>query len=97
MNLDYELTNIESKPLTEAELIEQQTALNDMMSDLDEYFGEDALTSDVTHAYESFMTNNETDYWGYDPDELYYNEFDEQASNEWWSGGYHVVDNVYEL
>lgn len=70
MGLDDELETMEETGETEAELIDQETELEDYESDEDELFDVDAQESDVEHAYESFSTDNETDYNGWSEDEV---------------------------
>ena len=64
MALDDELEGIEEAGETEAELIDQQTELDDFESDEDEVLGEEAEETDLEHAYDSFSTSNEADYDG---------------------------------
>lgn len=66
MGLDEELEGMEETGETEAELIDQETELEDFESDEDEIFGEEAEESDLEHAYDSFSTNNEANYDGFD-------------------------------
>lgn len=94
-NLDSELESIEAYGETEAEWIDQQTELEDFESDEDdEIFGPDAELDDLTHAYASFMTNNETDYNGWSDDEVNY-EMDLQESSDVLKSrpdAFHLVD-----
>lgn len=70
-NLDSELESIEAFGETEAEWIDQQTELEDFESDEDdEILGPDAELDDLTHAYASFMTKNESDYNGWSDEEV---------------------------
>ena len=66
MGLDEELESMEEPGETDAEWIDQETELQDVEGDEDEIFGADAAESDVEHAYDSFMTDNEADYDGWD-------------------------------
>lgn len=66
MTLDEELEGIEEPGETEAELIDQQTELEDFEGDEDEILGEEAEEADLEHAYDSFSTANEADYDGFD-------------------------------
>ena len=66
MTLDEELEGIEEPGETEAELIDQQTELEDFEGDEDEILGEEAEETDLEHAYDSFSTANEADYDGFD-------------------------------
>lgn len=94
-NLDAELESIEEYGETEAEWIDQQTELEDFESDEDdEIFGPDAELDDLTHAYASFMTNNESDFNGWSDDEVEY-EMDLQESSDVLKSrpdAFHLVD-----
>jgi hypothetical protein len=92
MSLDEQINDIELTGETEAELIDQQTELDDFNSDQDELFGEDAQESDLESAYESFETNSESDYNGWDePDDTQETD-DEYATDTLNSEGYHIED-----
>lgn len=73
MGLDEELESMEELGETDAEWTDQETELEDAEDDEDMIFdadGADAAESDLEHAYDSFMTNNETDYDGWDDIEV---------------------------
>ena len=73
MGLDDELEGMEDLGETDAEWTDQETELEDAEDDEDMIFdadGADAAESDLEHAYDSFSTNNETDYDGWDDDEV---------------------------
>lgn len=73
MGLDEELESMEEVGETDAEWTDQETELEDAEDDEDALFDadeEDAAESDLEHAYDSFMTDNEADYDGWDPDEV---------------------------
>ena len=62
MGLDEELESMEEVGETDAEWTDQETELEDAEDDEDAIFdadGEDAAESDLEHAYDSFMTDNE--------------------------------------
>ena len=92
MSLDDELEILEETGETEAELIDQQTELQDEEDDVDEIMGTDAMESDLEHAFDSFVTINEMDYDGYDPYEVVESEEEIEAARELNSEGYHVID-----
>ena len=69
-DLDYELEALEESGQTEAEQIDEETEIQDVEDDIDEIMGEDALNSDLEHAYDSFITDNEADYDGWDDSEV---------------------------
>lgn len=69
-NLDSQLEDMEATGETEAELIDQQTELQDYEDDEDEIMGPDAQESDLEHAYASFSTQNEMNFNGWDSDEI---------------------------
>lgn len=92
MDLDEQLEQMESYGETELEYIDQETQLEDFESDEDEIFGADAAENDLEHAYDSFMTNNEADYNGWDAQEIE-DEVDAiETSDILHSEGYHVED-----
>ena len=66
MTLDDELAAMEEFGETEAEAIDQETSVEDYQGDLDEILGDEAEESDMERAYESFMTDNEADYDGFE-------------------------------
>lgn len=66
MGLDEQLDQMEQTGETEAEQVDQQTELEDFEGDEDEIFGEEAEETDLEHAYDSFSTDNEADYDGFD-------------------------------
>lgn len=92
MNLDDELEIMEASGQTEAELIDEQTEIQDVEDNVDEIMGEDALESDLEHAFDSFITINEVDYDGYDPDEVIESANEIADANILHSEGYHVID-----
>ncbi|MEC4273371.1 hypothetical protein VJ923_09405 [Adlercreutzia sp. R25] len=99
MGLDEELESMEEFGETEAELIDQQTELEDVEGDEDALFDadeEDAAESDLEHAYDSFITDNETDYDGWDPDEVVEGIQAEEDADILHSEGYHL-EEVDEL
>lgn len=89
MNLDEQLESMEELGETEAEWTDQETELQDAQDDMDEYLGEDAMETDMEHAYDSFITENETDYNGYDPDEVERSANGYEAADVLHSEGYH--------
>ncbi len=93
MDLDEQLETMEESLETDAEQIDEQTEIQDVEDDVDEILGEDALESDQTHAFDSFITENETDYDGYDPDEVLESEQEIEDANVLHSEGYHVEDD----
>lgn len=90
MNLDDQLDTMEQTGETEAEWIDQETELEDAQGDMDEYLGEDAMESDMEHAYDSFVTESEADYNGYDPDDVERAAAGYEAADVLHSEGYHV-------
>ena len=84
MGLDEELESMEEPGETDAEWIDQETELQDVEGDEDEIFGADAAESDVEHAYDSFMTDNEADYDGWDEGDVLNSE------------GYHIEEEPEE-
>jgi hypothetical protein len=92
MSLDHQVEDIEQFGQTEAESIDQENELVDFESDQDELFGEEAQESDLEQAYDSFETNNETDYDGWDQSDLLDAQTDEYSSAELNSEGFHVED-----
>ncbi|MVX61303.1 hypothetical protein GKZ27_07530 [Enterorhabdus mucosicola] len=92
MGLDEELESVEELGETDAEWTDQETELEDVESDEDEIFGEDAAESDVEHAYDSFMTDNEADYDGWDEDEVERAVQDEEDADILHSEGYHIEE-----
>lgn len=92
MGLDEELESMEELGETDAEWTDQETELEDVESDEDEIFGEDAAESDVEHAYDSFMTDNEADYDGWDEDEVERAVQDEEDADILHSEGYHIEE-----
>lgn len=93
MDLDEQLETMEESLETDAEQIDEQTEIQDVEDDVDEILGEDALESDQTHAFDSFITENEADYDGYDPDEVLESEQEIEDANVLHSEGYHVEDD----
>ena len=96
MGLDEELESMEEPGETDAEWIDQETELQDVEGDEDEIFGADAAESDVEHAYDSFMTDNEADYDGYDPFEVEEDEAVETEADVLNSEGYHE-ESVHDI
>ncbi len=95
MGLDEELESMEEFGETEAELIDQQTELEDVEGDEDALFDadeEDAAESDLEHAYASFITDNEADYDGWDPDEVVEGIQAEEDADILHSEGYHLEE-----
>ena len=92
MGLDEELESVEELGETDAEWTDQETELEDVESDEDEIFGEDAAESDVEHAYDSFMADNEADYDGWDEDEVERAVQDEEDADILHSEGYHIEE-----
>lgn len=90
MRLDAELDMIEAMPQTEMEWENEETETYDLMSDIDEYLGADAMESDIETAYESFFSNSEEDYNGYNPSEIETEELAQAISDMFYSGGYHI-------
>ena len=92
MGLDEELESVEELGETDAEWTDQETELEDVESDEDEIFGEDAAESDVEHAYDSFMADNEADYDGWDEDEVERAVQDQEDADILHSEGYHIEE-----
>lgn len=92
MNLDDELQSVEELGQTDAEQIDEQTEIQDTEDDVDEIMGEDALDTDLEHAFDSFITLNEADYDGYDPIEVEESEEEIEEGRILNSEGYHVID-----
>ena len=92
MGLDEELESMEEPGETDAEWVDQETELQDVEGDEDEIFGEDAAESDVEHAYDSFMTDNEADYDGWDEDEVERAVQDAEDADILHSEGYHIEE-----
>lgn len=69
-SLDSELEAMEETGQTEAEQIDEETEIQDVEDDVDEIMGEEALNSDLSHAYDSFITNDEDDYDGWSDEEV---------------------------
>lgn len=92
MNLDDELEIMEATGQTEAELIDEQTEIQDVEDNIDEIMGEDALETDLEHAFDSFITINEANYDGYDPYEVIESANEIADANILHSEGYHVID-----
>lgn len=93
MDIDKQLETIEDSPETEAEQIDEATEIQDVEDDMDELLGEDALESDQGHAFDSFITDDEADYDGYDPDEVLESEQQNEAADVLNSEGYHIEDS----
>lgn len=96
MGLDEELESMEETGETEAEWTDQETELQDAEDDEDEIFGEDAAESDVEHAYDSFMTEGETDYDGWDAEEVEEAVATDEEADMLNSEGYHVEEEPEE-
>ena len=95
MGLDEELESMEEVGETDAEWTDQETELEDAEDDEDAIFdadGEDAAESDLEHAYDSFMTDNEADYDGWDPDEVPEAIQAEEDADILHSEGYHIEE-----
>lgn len=92
MNMDEQLEILEEPGQTEAEQIDEETEIQDVADDMDEYLGEDAEESDQFHAYDSFVTRNEADYDGYDPAEVTETMAADEAARVEHSEGYHTED-----
>lgn len=92
MNLDDQLESMEETLETDAEQIDEETEIQDVQDDMDELLGEDALESDQTHAFDSFITKNEADYDGYDPVEVEEAAEKIEAADILHSEGYHIED-----
>ncbi len=96
MSLDNELDIIEETGETDAEQIDEETEIQDVEDDMDEILGADALESDQEKAYDSFMTDNEADYDGYDPFEVEEDEAAETEADVLNSEGYHE-ESVHDI
>ncbi len=99
MGLDEELESMEEVGETDAEWTDQETELEDAEDDEDAIFdadGEDAAESDLEHAYDSFMTDNEADYDGWDPDEVPEAIQAEEDADILHSEGYHIEEEPEE-
>lgn len=92
MNMDEQLEVLEETGETEAEQIDEQTEIQDVADDMDEILGEDAEESDQFHAYDSFVTKNEADYDGYDPEAVESEIAAAKASRIDNGEGYHIED-----
>lgn len=92
MNMDEQLEMLEETGQTEAEQIDEETEIQDVADDMDELLGEDAEETDQFHAFDSFITENEADYDGYDPAEVEEGMAAEEAARVENSEGYHVED-----
>ncbi len=93
MGLDEELESMEEPGETDAEWIDQETELQDVEGDEDEIFGADAAESDVEHAYDSFMTDNEADYDGWDEGDV---DEARAAEEEYYDNAADIVADSYE-
>ena len=91
MSIDDELDIIEESGETDAEQIDEETEIQDAEDDLDEILSSqgEPLESDQEKAYDSFMTDNEADYNGYDPFEVVEDEAAETEADILHSEGYH--------
>lgn len=96
MGLDEELDNIEELGETDAEWTDQETELEDFESDEDEIFDADAAESDLEHAYDSFSTNNEADYDGWDQEEVEEAVQADEEADILHSEGYHIEEEPEE-
>ena len=67
-----------------------------MEGDEDEIFGADAAESDVEHAYDSFMTDNEADYDGWDEGDVDEALAAEEEADVLNSEGYHIEEEPEE-
>lgn len=88
--LDDELAILEAGFQTEAEQIDEESEIEDVASDMDEYLGEDAMESDMEQAYSAFFSNSETDYDGYFPEEIEDREIERSIENIFSGGGWHI-------
>lgn len=88
--LDDELAILEVGFQTEAEQIDEESEIEDVASDMDEYLGEDAMESDMEQAYSTFFSNSETDYDGYSPEEIEDREIEHRIENIFSGGGWHI-------
>lgn len=93
MDLDAELESMEATGQTEAEQIDEETEIQDVEDDVDEILGDDALQSDLQHAYEGFDTDNEMNYDGWDQSEVEQAETSEEIADVLHSEGYSVEDS----
>ncbi len=89
MSLDDELDIMEQAGETDAEQADEATEVQDVEDDLDEVLGKDAMESDQEKAYDSFMTDDEADYGGFDPFEVEADEAVETEADILNSEGYH--------
>ena len=96
MRMDNQLETLEETGQTEAEQIDEQTEIQDVADDMDELLGEDAEESDQYHAFDSFITENEADYDGYDPSEVADGMASDEAARVELGEGYHTED-VHDL
>lgn len=99
MGLDEELESMEEVGETDAEWTDQETELEDAEDDEDALFDadeEDAAESDLEHAYDSFMTDNEADYDGWDLDEVPEAIQAEEDADILHSEGYHIEEEPEE-
>lgn len=92
MDLDTELESMEATGETEAEQIDEETEIQDVEDDVDEILGEDALQSDLQHAYESFDSDSEMNYDGWDQGEVEQTEVSDEIADVLHSEGYSVED-----
>ncbi len=92
MSLDDELEQLEESGETEAELIDQESELEDYESDDDQLFDEDATEEDYEHAYENFMTSDESDYNGWREESAEEALTDEELAEAEGGEGFHVID-----
>ncbi len=92
MGLDDELEQLEESGETEAELIDQESELEDYESDDDQLFDEDATEEDYEHAYENFMTSDESDYNGWREETAEEALDDEEIAEAEGGEGFHVID-----
>ena len=67
-----------------------------MEGDEDEIFGADAAESDVEHAYDSFATDNEADYDGWDESEVEEAVDADEEADILHSEGYHIEEEPEE-
>lgn len=88
--LEQELADMEQFSQTEAELIDQQSKLGDVEDDLDELLGPNVMESDMTRAYDSFISASEGDYNGFDPSSTDCLEEEQEIANMFYGGGYHI-------
>jgi hypothetical protein len=96
MDLDEELESIEESGETEAEEIDEETEIEDYESDEDDILDADASENDLEHAYDSFMTENEEDYDGWNDAEVDEEIQQREDADILNSEGYHIeeVDNL---